>query len=81
MTPKLRLRSLIKQAGLAGAFCCVIASPLLNAQNLPELSDSATLIMHSEQEKMFGKQVMLSVRGRSKFSDDVLRRKRSKTGF
>ncbi len=72
MTPKLRLRSLIKQAGLAGALCCVIASPLLNAQNLPELSDSATLIMNSEQEKMFGKQVMLSVRARSKFSDDVL---------
>ena len=72
MTPRYRLRSFIKQAGFAGVLCCVIMSPLLNAQNLPELSDSATLIMNNEQEKMFGKQVMLNVRARSKFSDDVL---------
>lgn len=41
-------------------------------QGLPELSDSATLVMNQEQEKLFGKQVMLSVRAQSSFSDDIL---------
>jgi len=45
-------------------------SPL--AQGLPELSDTSALIMNAAQEKMFGQQVMLSVRSRSVFSDDVL---------
>jgi predicted Zn-dependent protease len=51
---------------------CGVASPALKAQGLPELSDSASLIMNSEQEKMFGKQVMLNVRAQSNFSSDVL---------
>jgi predicted Zn-dependent protease len=72
MTLSSRLRSLLKKAGISGLLCCVLVSPTLIAQNLPELSDSATLIMNSEQEKMFGKQVMLSVRARSRFSGDVL---------
>lgn len=42
------------------------------AQNLPELSDTSALIMNAEQEKMFGKQIMLSVRASSTFSNDVL---------
>lgn len=42
------------------------------AQNLPELSDTSALIMNAEQERMFGKQIMLSVRASSTFSNDVL---------
>ncbi|MEE9448217.1 MAG: M48 family metalloprotease [Arenicellales bacterium] len=42
------------------------------AQALPELSDSAALVLNAEQEKMLGKQVMLNVRARSTLSDDTL---------
>ncbi len=39
---------------------------------LPELSDTSAMVMNADQEKMFGKQVMLSVRRQSTFSEDVL---------
>lgn len=57
--------------------CALISLSLLStaqsvAQDLPELSDTSALIMNAEQEKMFGKQIMLSVRASSTFSNDVL---------
>ena len=72
MTLISRARSFCKQACLGSLLACITTSPILYAQNLPELSDSAALIMNKEQEKMFGKQVMLNVRARSTLSNDVL---------
>ncbi len=72
MTLNFRTRSLFKQASIIYLFVCTIISPIVNAQDLPELSDSAALIMNTEQEKMFGKQVMLNVRASSSLSNDVL---------
>lgn len=72
MTLYKRVRSLFKHPVIRVLLFSFIASQPLAAQNLPELSDSAALIMNAEQEKMYGKQVMLSVRAQSKFSEDIL---------
>ncbi len=42
------------------------------AQSLPELSDSAALVLNTEQEQMLGQQVMLNVRRKTPFSNDSL---------
>ena len=42
------------------------------AQSLPDLNDSASLVLNAQQEKMLGQQIMLSVRKRAQFSEDRL---------
>ena len=68
-----RSSSLNKIFALLGGMLLSFMQALpLAAQNLPELSDTAALIMSADQEALFGKQVMLSVRARSRLSNDVL---------
>ena len=50
----------------------IIPGSNIQAQGLPELSDASVLVMNASQEKMFGQQVMLSIRASSTFSEDVL---------
>lgn len=42
------------------------------AQDLPELSASAELLITQKQEKMLGQQIMLNIQKRTAFSDDIL---------
>ena len=49
-----------------------LLSSTASAQSLPELSDSASLVLNAEQEKMVGQQIMLNVRQRTPFSNDAL---------
>jgi len=71
-TPGRRTGSALLYAAIAGLLLGTTSGPAPLAQGLPELSDSAALIMNNDQEKIFGKQVMLNVRARSTFSDDAL---------
>ena len=72
MTFNLRPGSLPRLFRRLAVILAAASATTATPQGLPELSDSATLVMNQEQEKLFGKQVMLSVRAQSSFSDDIL---------
>lgn len=68
------IKHLSRSTIAAGLTCLFLISQStgLQAQNLPELNDSASLIMNDAEEQLLGRQIMLGIRAKSNVSDDLL---------